>query len=762
MLSGLLCVCFVFAIAFTPPAKAAASPKNSQSHPALSLSTLQQRIAHPIRQGGATVIDLKGFNIDLSGSDFSGSNFSDRDFSDRDLRKSSAAAAEFADQFYQLLQRALSGKTSKSSPYLGIDFSGALIKGNFQLSRIAQRVPAYGDAFMPALEDFKHSFQLSATQQSTTPYPRIYSRRLSRFLLPTGTIRQSDTLAFQGPLLLNKTCFNGPFNASNIYFLNRVEAQETIFTQQTQWQATKFAQSALFSRSQFQQDSSFRGALFADKVRLNQTRFNGLSNWQGATFHGTTSFTQADFQSVNFARAHWHTDADFERVRFRETANFQKNRFDGALFLTEADLEGAVSFRQAQFQKSISLRAAHVMTQLDFGDARFSSFSSFSNRRFAGKAPKAVSINVADLDFSAGEAKILGSAGYIGKMFSVPTLTSNETVLRSLVRNFRLLEQISDANQLEYTIEQLRLSQIRRHLLGTSLNQAGIQKLVSVGFSPVQAAAVIEQVAEQPFASRTDLLSMDEIDLATYLKVRDRITTQPTSLVNRGKNLLQWLVLASLLQLSGYGTDVGLTFSIGITIVTLFALMFWGVDRYRRLTPTPIVPTRAESIAMALSSIGLLVISLSFFIQSASQPLAALTIVGLLTIPIPSVLIVRLYQQGRYHDLMDRSYFVENGALRQLQVLIARLPILPKFPFYRDRYTPLLSDRKWNWLNYFDFSLNNWFKFGFNDIRLRDRCVPGLISALVWYQWSLGVIYITLLLWTLSRTIPGLNLLLYF
>jgi hypothetical protein len=42
------------------------------------------------------------------------------------------------------------------------------------------------------------------------------------------------------------------------------------------------------------------------------------------------------------------------------------------------------------------------------------------------------------------------------------------------------------------------------------------------------------------------------------------------------------------------------------------------------------------------------------------------------------------------------------------------------------------------------------------------RQVPGLITALVWYQWGLGLLYAILLLWTLSRTIPGLNLLLYF
>ena len=44
---------------------------------------------------------------------------------------------------------------------------------------------------------------------------------------------------------------------------------------------------------------------------------------------------------------------------------------------------------------------------------------------------------------------------------------------------------------------------------------------------------------------------------------------------------------------------------------------------------------------------------------------------------------------------------------------------------------------------------------------LRDEHLPGLISGLVWYQWSLGLLYIVLLFWTLSRTIPGLNLLIY-
>jgi hypothetical protein len=69
---------------------------------------------------------------------------------------------------------------------------------------------------------------------------------------------------------------------------------------------------------------------------------------------------------------------------------------------------------------------------------------------------------------------------------------------------------------------------------------------------------------------------------------------------------------------------------------------------------------------------------------------------------------------------------------------------------------PILWNRRWNWLNYYDFSLTTSSKLAQRH-RLRDEHLPGIITTLVWYQWSLGILYIALLLWTLSRTIPGLN-----
>ena len=214
--------------------------------------------------------------------------------------------------------------------------------------------------------------------------------------------------------------------------------------------------------------------------------------------------------------------------------------------------------------------------------------------------------------------------------------------------------------------------------------------------------------------------------------------------------------------LGDYGTNINSIFSIGIIAIAFFSLLYWLLDRYRPHISQPIVPTRYETIAMLFSYSILTSLSLVNIILTTSQPRRSLMALVLVLIPLPIAIVSSIYRRGRYHGQLDVSYFVENGQFREFRLLLGRLPIVPRFPFFRDRFMPILWNKRWNWLNYYDFSLNNIFKIGFNDIRLRDRHLPGLISSLVWYQWCLGVLYIVLLLWTLSRTIPGLNLLIYF
>ncbi len=326
----------------------------------------------------------------------------------------------------------------------------------------------------------------------------------------------------------------------------------------------------------------------------------------------------------------------------------------------------------------------------------------FSNALFAKNAE----INMSGLAFDGESAKIIGETGVIGKVIKIPTLENNETLLRNLIRNFRSLEQIFDANQIEYQRTKLKLKRL--------------SSKIGTGF-------------------RSEIFSW-------YWFAR----------------LWQWLSLSLLLLLGDYGTNFNVVFSVGIIAIAFFSLVFWLIDRYRPQITQPVIPTHTEIIYMSSSFGCLTIFGITNIFLTTNKPWLTLICLAIILVPIPIALSIVLYWRGRYHKLLDRSYFVEDGSLRQFRFLLGRLPIMPRFPFFRDRYQTILWDKRWNWLNYYDFSLNNILKFGFNDIRVRDEYVPGIISVLVWYQWCLGVIYIILLLWTISRTIPGLNLLLYF
>ncbi len=682
----------------------------------LTLDVLQQRVQNPVRRDGKPTVDLRQFVIDLRSED----------------------AGDFAEQFYRLLQVKLQ---SGSTP-LGLDLSYGVIQGDLDLQRLGLRAPLYGpsvgDLLAPAAQEQLQRDRRRVSQLS----------QLSRSLLIQPETGPLKIFLFRGPLKLVQTRITGRVNGSEIFFLGRLDAQGVNFGSDSTWAEARFSQAASFMGARFQA-VRFRNSIFFDRARFNQAQFGGEANFQGVEFQGATNFNQASFvQTGNFSRSQWQGSADFAQASWQQQAIFLKSRFQSELFLTGNRFEAPLLMRQAQFNQPVNLRGAAILDQADFGDARFS----------AGAY-----LNVAGLEFNADQAEILGSPGQLGAILSVPVLAGNETLLRNLVRNFRRLEQIGDANEVEYTTEKLRLRSMEQRLLGVNLNVASLPELQQVGLSASQAQTVISRRQDRPFVTVADLLGLTGVDLATYIKVRDRVVTgEPLSVLNRVQLAGRWLGLQMLLVLSRYGTRFGLALGVGLVAIALFSLMFWAIDRCRRRRPTLIWATQRETLLMVVSASGLMAVGIGAIVRTADAPGLTLACVGLLTLPIPGVLLIQLYRQGRYHDLLDESYFVEDGGLRQLRLLIARLPNIPKFPFFRDRYTPLPWDRRWNWLNYYDFSLNNWLKFGFNDIRLRDQHLPGLITSMVWYQWGLGLMYIALLLWTLSRTIPGLNLLIYF
>ncbi|RAM53382.1 MAG: pentapeptide repeat-containing protein [Hapalosiphonaceae cyanobacterium JJU2] len=689
----------------------------------LTLELLQERLRTPIVREGNFSIDLRQMVIDL--------------------RSENAA---FRDAFYQLLRKELQKTGSKP---LGLDLSNSLIQGDFVGSDLGLRTPLYAQAIAPiftaAEQEQLERLREVCLQSLTVALP---SSKDCRSLLATPATASSEISVFCGSLVLEKTHFTGTVQFNNTFFLQSVNAQGAIFNQLANWQETRFSRSTSFNTATFRRESQWQNSIFFEKANFKQTQFQENAFFQESFFEDTANFNQANFkQLAKFNRVQWQNNIDFSGVRFINSAQFTKAIFNQFLFLTEVTFEQAVTFREAQFNQPVNLRGASILNQADFSDTSFA---------------KTAFLNVSGLAFNSNQAKILGNSGQIGEKLFVNTLQGNQNVLRNLGQNFRQLQQIADANQIEYTKQQLRLAELTRRLVTVNINDASQTSLIKIGFSPTQAEAIAHRRLTKPFRNTSELLTLADIDLETYTKLSSQIVVGEP-LFFGGWLLLawNWLTLSLLLLLSGYGTDFRLVFGVGTIAIAYFGLLFWLIDRLRRLYPNVIIPTIDESIWMLTSFSILTLLGLLAILHSAEQPWLTLACLVIIIVPVPVILLLRLYQQGRYHDLMDTSYFTEDGSMRQLRLLIGRLPVIPRYEVFRDRYMPLLWDRHWNWLNYYDFSLNNLLRLGFNDVRLRDKHLPGIISTLAWYQWSLGILYITLLLWTLSRTIPGLNLLIY-
>ena len=613
----------------------------------LTVTLLQERLSAPVLKEGMTTINLANLVIDI-----------------RDENK------ELQEQFYQQIQ----GQINRAKQPLGLDFSNSLIQGNFIASRLGLPTP---------LTKVALATLLSPTEEQLL-------QQDENFLFDSDEPVFNVTV-FRGPVKLQGTVFMGEVDFSKTFFLQIVEAMAAKFSRESNWVESRFARVAKFTKANFMGDVNFSQSQFLNKAIFRTAHFKSITNFHGSHFTAEAYFDQTKYDKpADFTRTFWEKEANFSQSQWRDRPLFSKSRFLNLLTFRNATFEKSGAFRSSYFNGVVSFQDVKLLDQVDFSNSTFTKNSYLS---------------VSGLAFDSDKAKILGDRGVIGQAIYLPTLAGNETVLRNLVRNFRSLEQIADANQIEYKTEKLRVQQLKQ-----KLNNISIIRLINLTW------------------------------------VADFLHTS---------------FLTLLLLLSQDGTNFSLVFGTGIIIFAYFGCLFWLIDRVRRLTPKPVIPSRYEIFCMVTSYIILTLSGVFNILQSASRPLLTLTAIALILVPLPLILIIELYRRGRYHDLMDSSYFLQDGSMRQLRLLITRLPVVPEFPLFRDRYTPIPWQKRWNWLNYYDLSLNNLLKLGFNDWRVRDQELPAIISFLVWYQWGIGIFYITLLIWTLSRTIPGLNLLIY-
>ena len=486
----------------------AADSAPALARPVLTLELLQSRLKTPSQNDGIRSLDLRQLTIDL--------------------RPENAA---FRDQFYKLVQ----SQIQRSPMPLGLDLSYSVVQGEFKFSDLGLRTALYSQSTLPIFSEAEQ------TQLARDRRRLLQLSQLSRSLLIQSQSGPLQITVLRGALTLVQTRFEGFVNFSNTFFLGRVEAAGAVFTQASDWSETRFSRQAVFTNALFQRDVRFRSALFFDRARFSQAQFQANVNFQSSEFQASATFNQALFQqSANFTRIQWREMTDFSQTRWQDKVQFDRDKFFEQVFLSEAIFDKPVSFRQARFNQTANFRGAAILDQADFADA------SFAERAY---------LNVSNLQFDPRQARILGNPGQIGRALSVPSLQGNETLLRNFVQNFRLLQAVIDANDVQYTTEKLRLRQYQQRLLGTGLNTASPSQLAAAGFSPSQVESIVSARREQPLRNVSDILRLDKIDFATYVKVRDRLA------VGRAASPLGWLLdgakwlgLKLLLVLTPYGT----------------------------------------------------------------------------------------------------------------------------------------------------------------------------------------------------------------
>ncbi|MBD2102009.1 pentapeptide repeat-containing protein [Leptolyngbya sp. FACHB-261] len=698
---------------WSPESPALAQP--SLTRLSLTPELLRDRVRHPLLRDGTPWIDLRQLEIDL-----------------RDTNRT------LQEQFYTQLRARL---LKADGALMGLDLSDSIIRGDLEQDRLGIRIPVFSQPDLATLSAQEQE-QLARDRRRLSQLSR-----LSRTLLnDPDRLPQLDLTLIRGPLRLQRARITGRTRFVNTFFLEKLDATRARFEGGVDWSEARFSKPVSFAGAIFSSDLSFRSALFFASANWAGARFAGSVSFQGAEFQQSTSFARCYFQqATDWRRVRWQGNADFAGAQWLGPADFEASQFGQGAFFSDASFANLVSFRESQFAQPVNLRGAAIRSRADFSYALF--------------APGAY-LNVSSLRFDPEQARIFGNPGEIGRHLQVPTLVGNDEVLRGLVRNFRDLEQIADANQIEYTSERLRAAKLWHQLVDVNINAATPQQLVSLGFNPVQVEAIMQSRRQAPFRKTTDLLNVREIDLAVIARLRNRLAVgEPLSWSQKLILALYWLWLQALLLLSEYGTDFWLAFGLGLLGLAYFALVFWAIDRLRLRASLPPASEciGVVSLASTLSTIALIII----FSRSAT-PGWMLDFCGLLTLPLPLWALLGTLRRPPPTALPEASYFVEDGSQRELHLQIGRLPIRPRFPWFRDRYLPLQLRNSWNWLNYFDLSLDNFFKISFNDLRLRDEQLPPLVALLVWYQWLLGLAYAVLLLWTLSRTIPGLNLFIYF
>jgi hypothetical protein len=147
----------------------------------------------------------------------------------------------------------------------------------------------------------------------------------------------------------------------------------------------QFNNSVDFGRSQFQGAVDFADTQFAGVTRFDNVTFNTAATFANTVFESSSNFSKARFvEDGVFSRAEFLGNADFTLVTYRKKADFQKKRFTTSAF-TGSRFEGEADFNGSEFRQDADFTNVNFRAKANFRETVFSGVI-YAGAQFAGAA----------------------------------------------------------------------------------------------------------------------------------------------------------------------------------------------------------------------------------------------------------------------------------------------------------------------------------------------------------------------------------------
>ncbi len=206
---------------------------------------------------------------------------------------------------------------------------------------------------------------------------------------------------------------------------NYASFMRTIFAGGANFNSVKFAEDVDFTKTEFSREAIFQHSKFGGKARFGDVQFGGTANFMFAEFTRFAGFGLAQFiGKANFQQTKFGERAYFGGVTFRSDVDFIEAKFTGEAVFLRTTFYGDTYFIEAQFGGKANFLEATFLEDTDFIDAKFEDDITISKLKF----------NVFYINWKS----IKNNLVYYGPAYM------------ALIKNFKVMEQFSDADDCYY------------------------------------------------------------------------------------------------------------------------------------------------------------------------------------------------------------------------------------------------------------------------------------------------------------------------